>query len=433
MTWETATCLNGVFGTLTALSAGLLGWQWFLGRRFPLHRRVTDRSFAPAVTLMKPLKGADIETEACLESWFTQDYAGPVQILFGVARADDPVRAVVARLKARFPNVDAEVISCHELLGANAKVSSLIHLERAATHAHLVVSDADVWAPPDLLTNVLAPLADPGTGLSNCFYRLANPSTPAMRWEAVAVNADFWSQVLQAAALRPLDFALGAVMALRRADLARVGGFNKLRHHLADDYHLGRNLAEGGQAIRLCPVVVECRESRKNWRQVWSHQLRWSRTIRVCRPGPFFCSILSNASLWPALWLATTLPWGWGLPQAGAMLALGWRIVAAVTLHRRLSPETATWRDDWVVPVRDLLGAGLWAAAFLGNRVDWRGQRYRVGRDGGLTPIPEAVSGRRSEKDRLTGGEEKKPEPGSSAAPGDGETKSYEAGVVSDF
>ena len=31
-----------------------------------------------------------------------------------------------------------------------------------------------------------------------------------MRWEAVAINADFWSQVLQSANLKPLDFALGA-------------------------------------------------------------------------------------------------------------------------------------------------------------------------------------------------------------------------------
>jgi len=41
------------------------------------------------------------------------------------------------------------------------------------------------------------------------FYRLANPSTLAMQWEAIAINADFWSQVLQSQTLKPLDFALG--------------------------------------------------------------------------------------------------------------------------------------------------------------------------------------------------------------------------------
>jgi hypothetical protein len=50
----------------------------------------------------------------------------------------------------------------------------------------------------------------------NCFYRLANPTTTAMQWEAVAINADFWSQVLQSQTLKPLDFALGAAILLRR-------------------------------------------------------------------------------------------------------------------------------------------------------------------------------------------------------------------------
>ncbi len=85
---------------------------------------------------------------------------------------------------------------------------------------------------PIFSLNVVAPLRDPGVGLVNCFYRLANPSTLAMRWEAIAINADFWSQVLQGRTLQPLDFALGAVMATRRDPLAKIGGFEALADYL---------------------------------------------------------------------------------------------------------------------------------------------------------------------------------------------------------
>ena len=95
-------------------------------------------------------------------------------------------------------------------------------------------------------------------GLVNCFYRLANPSTTAMRWEAVAINADFWSQVLQSQTLKPLDFALGAAMLVRRQALAEIGGFQSLADCLADDYQLGHRIAKNGHRIALCPVVVEC-------------------------------------------------------------------------------------------------------------------------------------------------------------------------------
>ena len=77
--------LHGILATLAFLSLGLTLWQWIAARRFPLHRRVAGRSFAPAVTLLKPLKGADEHTEACLRSWFTQDYTGDIQFLFAAA------------------------------------------------------------------------------------------------------------------------------------------------------------------------------------------------------------------------------------------------------------------------------------------------------------------------------------------------------------
>ena len=73
------------------------------------------------------------------------------------------------------------------------------------------------------------------TGLVNCFYRLANPATAAMRCEAVAINADFWSQVLQAATpqaarLRPRrGHAHPAQIARRNRRLRRVGKLPRRR------------------------------------------------------------------------------------------------------------------------------------------------------------------------------------------------------------
>src|SRR4051794_4359831 len=148
-----------------------------------------------------------------------QEFSGPLQILFGVASDDDPVCEVVRGLQSEFPSVDAQLIVCSPLNGANAKVAKLSYLENFARYDLLVMSDADVKAPPDFLGNVLAPLQRPEIGLVNCFYRLSTPCTLALQWEAVAINADFWSQVLQAQDLKRMDFALGAVMATRRQQL----------------------------------------------------------------------------------------------------------------------------------------------------------------------------------------------------------------------
>jgi ceramide glucosyltransferase len=239
--------------------------------------------------------------------------------------------------------------------------------------------------PPDFLVNLAAPLRDPKTGLVNCFYRLANPATIAMRCEAVAINADFWSQVLQSANLKPLDFALGAAMLTRRELLEEIGGFAALVNCLADDYQLGHRIAQRGHRIMLCPVVVECWDAPTNWRAVWKHQLRWGRTIRACQPVPYFFSILSNATLWPLVWLIVSLVWSktFCFPLI-ALACLLIRIGLAKNLQRRFTPGDNNLAPPWLVPVKDLLQAAVWLGAFIGNTVEWRGQRMKLRRDGTL-------------------------------------------------
>ncbi len=391
-----------IFGILALISAVTGVWQFVAAMRFPLHRRVTDRSFAPGVTLLKSLKGCDEHTHHCLRSWFRQDYAGPVQILFAVQNAADPVCEVVRSLQREFPQTDVRLEIVTTLLGANAKVSKLAHLESLVAHEFVVISDADVQVPADLLTNVVAPLRDPQIGLVNCFYRLAYLSTAAMHWEAVAINVDFWSQVLQSRTLQPQDFALGAAMALPTARLMEIGGFHALVDYLADDYQLGNRIAKRGYRIELCPVVVECWDPPMGWRQVWAHQLRWARTIRVCQPGPFAASILSNQTLWCGSALVAMIARSI-FHELSAILvilpffALNLRIVLARPLHWKLVPKNSSpwwwnrgWDAYWVViftPLKDILNVAIWFAAFFGNTVVWRGVTYRVGRDGKLTRL----------------------------------------------
>jgi ceramide glucosyltransferase len=381
--------VNAIFAVLALLSFALVLWQWLAARRFPLHRRIAGQSFAPAISLLKTLKGCDETTIESLRSWFHQNYTGRIQILFGVARADDPVCEIVRRLMAENPRSDAQLVVCGELFGANAKVAKLAQLEQLAEHDLILISDADVRVPPDFVTNFVAPLRDPKIALVNCFYRLANPATTAMQWEAVAANADFWSQVLQSASLKPLDFALGAAILMRRPALLEMGGFTTLANCLADDYQLGHRIAQKGHRIALCPVVVECWDAPMDWHKVWNHQLRWARTIRACQPVPYFFSILSNATFWPLLWLLTSLLLSktFSVPLV-VLVFLLIRILIAQNLQRRFtqSSDIAGW---WLVPLKDLIQVALWVGAFSGNKIEWRGRQMRMCRAGNLIPIED--------------------------------------------
>jgi hypothetical protein len=105
----------------------------------------------------------------------------------------------------------------------------------------------------------------------------------------------------------------------------------------------------------------------------------------VCQPLPYFLSILANATLWPLLWLATACLFTHS--NSATLLALGCllaRIIMAWHLQRRFTPDRRLVSPHWLVPVKDLLHFVVWLNAFLGNTVEWRGQRLRLRSDGTL-------------------------------------------------
>ncbi len=170
-------------------------------------------------------------------------------------------------------------------------------------------------------------------------------------------------------------------MATRKEHLRR-SAVSRRHDYLADDFQLGNRIVRiAGKRIVLCPVVVDCLSQPMSWPAAWSHQLRWARTIRVCRPVPYAFSILSNATLWPLLWVAAQ-------PAKGAMLTLAtclaFRIFSAQSLQKRLGHVKGQGWFCWLTPVKDLLHFVLWASAFLGSHIVWRGSRFRVQRDGRL-------------------------------------------------
>jgi ceramide glucosyltransferase len=372
-----------IFGGLAVLSLGLVLWQFVCAMKFPLHQRLAHPRFAPDISILKPLKGADVHTRACLESWMIQSYAGRTQILFGVNSPEDPVCALVRELLLAHPQVDAQLVICAQRLGPNAKVSTLIQLQPLAKHEVIGVSDADVRVPADFLAQAVAPLENKGVGLVNCFYKLANPQNGEMRCEAFMVNGDFWSQVLQARSLKPIDFALGAVMITTQARLRPIGAFASLVDYLADDYRLGNQIARGGGEIVITPVVAECWSAAMTAREVWQHQLRWARTVRVCQPVPYFFSILNDVTVWSCVWAMSSMTLG-VRAAVGAFLAI--RCVTAIITERKLTGRFST-DSAAVALICDVVRPVLWALSLIGNTVSWRGKKYRVIRGGKLVRI----------------------------------------------
>jgi ceramide glucosyltransferase len=337
----------------------------------------TAHSRAP-VSILKPVHGRDPRFYEAILSHAAQDYP-EFEILFGVNTPDDPALQDIVRLQGEFPALRIEV-AVVPTLAPNAKVGVLAELAARARYSVLLVNDSDIAVEPGYLRAVTAPLDAPGVGLVTCLYR-AGAGSWASRLEALGIATEFAPSVLVARLLGVAEFALGSTMVFHAETLRRIGGFPAIANYLADDYQLGRRISQLGYRIEFAPVVVETDLGAASWGQVWRHQLRWSRTIRVSRSSGYYGYVVTHATLWGLVALAAH-QW-----QAG-LVALAVRILAGVWVGAGILGDRKVRRDFWLIPLRDLFGFAVWAAGIFGDTVEWRDKQLKLRPDGRIVDDP---------------------------------------------
>src|SRR5215831_2265365 len=113
--------------------------RWFFLRR----ASATLGGFKPAVSILKPLCGADPNSYESLRSHCVQEYP-EFEIIFGVSDPDDIVIPIVHRLMQEFPERKMQLVVCTQTLGSNYKVSNLIQMFPRASHEYILVNDSDI-------------------------------------------------------------------------------------------------------------------------------------------------------------------------------------------------------------------------------------------------------------------------------------------------
>jgi ceramide glucosyltransferase len=338
----------------------------------------------PPVSILKPLKGTDPEIYASFRSHCLLDYP-EYEIIFGVSDAADPAVVSVRQLQQEFPSHAIRLVICPEILGANLKVSNLEQMLAASRYEHLLVNDSDIRVEPDYLRRVLAPLSDEHIGMVTALYRGASEPTFGSYLESLGISTDFCAGVLAARQLEGgLRFGLGSTLAFRRAALERIGGFKSIVDYLADDYELGRRIADLGLKVVLSSAVVETHLPAYDLSGFFAHQMRWARGVRDARLGGYIGLASTFGFFWALLNLIAFRGAAWTLEVLAAVVLA--RFAVAIVVGRFVLNDLQMPKKLWMLPVRDLIAVAIWLVSFAGHTVTWRGDRFRL-KDGRLTRI----------------------------------------------
>ena len=339
----------------------------------------------PPISILKPLKGIDPEIYESFRTHCRQDYP-EYEIIFGVSDPDDAAIESVKALQREFPDRRIQLVMSHQTLGANVKVSNLAQMVTEARYEYLIVNDSDIRVAPDYLRRVTAPLADSQVGMVTCLYRGIASATVGSRLESLGISTDFCAGVLAARQFEGgIHFGLGSTLAFRRADLDKIGGFASIVNHLADDYELGKRIADFGLLVRLSDVVVETYLPPYSPREFFAHQLRWARGVRDARSGGHFGLVFTFGIFWALLAVVASggALWSW----AALALALCLRFAMALVVGWKVLRDRQVLSYAWMIPLRDLIAVGVWVLSLSGHTVTWRGERFHL-KDGKLTRLP---------------------------------------------
>jgi ceramide glucosyltransferase len=369
--------------TLLALVAGALVYQVLTVVAAVRYRgvRPSRLGVAPAISILKPLAGAEEGLEANLRSFFQQEYHA-FEILFAVRSSADPAIEVVERLQSLYPHVPSRLIVTGEPPYANAKVYSLDMMLEAARHDLVVMSDSDIRVKPDLLAALAGEFADEKVGMATCPYRVVPGGSFWSTLEAVGLNTEFLSGVLVARMLDGMKFALGPTIAARRETLRRIGGFDAVKDYLAEDFVLGNLAARHGFGVILSSYVIDHYIGAQSFSASLRHRLRWSRSARRSRPRGYAGQIFTHP-LPLAMLLCAVSPTWWPVLAIAAILRAA--AVWATAFHVLRDPLTR--RRWWLVPLQDCMALIVWSAGFFGNTILWRGRRYWLLPDGRFEPV----------------------------------------------
>ena len=369
--------LGTILAILAAIGCAYQLFAAFAVRRFFDQPRPTATT-GEAVTILKPLHGDEPQLAANLATCLDQAYGAPVQLLCGVRDSHDPAIGVVRRLQADNPTRAIDLVIEPAPHGANAKIGNLINMLPTARHDILVLCDSDMAVGRDYLATIVGALAPPEVGAATCLYR---GRADAGLWSRVAAGTISYAalpDIIVGLTTRLAQPCMGSTIALRRETLAAIGGFGRFADVLADDYAIGQAVAEAGLRVTVPPMLLVHACADDGFGTLWRHQLRWAATIRRLMPAGYAGSIVSNP-LPLALLASAFLP----LPTLPIVLfSLVTRIILARSVDRIAGKSSAPL---WLLPVIDCLKFAVFVASFFVTTVDWRGARYTVAPDGGIT------------------------------------------------
>ncbi len=355
-----------VFGALLSL-VQLLS---LFGRRSPPQAKTF-----PPISILKPLCGSEEGLEEAIAAFATLDYPD-YEVVLGVKDTQDGAFRLALSAARKFgPRVRLAIQRGEP--GLNPKVNQLITLAAKAKHEILVVSDSNVHVQCKYLQEIAAHFEDPQVGLVSHPIVASTSQSVGATLDMLHLTTGIAPGVIGSKRVARKDIVVGKSMALRRADLQKLGGFAAVKDVLAEDFILGKMVrAILKKRLVLADTPVENRATLKTVRQFFKRYQRWAVIHHHAVGLPLY---VAELVLNPLALAALALIADASAQTLAIALAIGvFKLACDGFAARALTGRFLSLRALALIPLKDALLFFAWVYGLVSRRIDWRGTSLLV-------------------------------------------------------
>jgi ceramide glucosyltransferase len=365
-------CIVGaILGTVYNVLAAILA------PRFNRPSKIGGSS-SRSVTILKPLHGSEPGLFPRLASLCKQRHDGEIQLVCGTQQRTDPANQVVQLMQRLHPAMEIDLVVDDRSRGENPKVANLVNLESKAHHEIVVISDSDIFVEDEFVHRLVAELDDDRVGAVTCLYHGIAAGGVWAQVSALNINAQFLPNVMVALTFGAAKPCFGSAIAMRGDVLKRIGGLKPFLDEVADDYAIGRAVRATGLDVIVPHWAVGHVCFDRSLRSFWEHHLRSSRTIRSIDPVGYAGTIFMHPMM---LAFIAALTGAAQHPIALPSIAFASRVILNFSVERTFKLRHQAL---WLLALHDTISFAVFVCSFFGAAVEWRGQNYRIFRDGSI-------------------------------------------------
>ncbi len=179
---------------------------------------------------------------------------------------------------------------------------------------------------------------------------------------------------------------IGKSMLMRKDDLEKIGGFSGVKDLLAEDYIIGERIHRLGRKVVLSNHMINTVNEYWGIRKFMNRHTRWGKLRWKIGGITYVAELLANAvfmSFVPLVFLPLT-KLSLVLAAATSTIKIARDFYLGKKVGAGMHPLLYV-----LAPVKDLIIGLLWFVPVMSNTVAWRGNRYIIGKDSVLSPMPE--------------------------------------------